>query len=166
MAITSQAKFLVRTFAKDISVKRMECEKADSFDDDCQLNGCVVCKVDEETDFLYRLTKSIRQPNREYDDLEEATKQFESCCSEGRKEPLILISNDKWIKSVTIITLELLRKALENFGVSSQWDTANLDKMIGLAEYAIETVVKKCSTQARFNFEVLDDTDEDSLELI
>ena len=104
-----QAKVFNRTHAKDICTKRMECEKPDSFENDCQLQGCRVCVIDDEVDLLHQMVVSLRSKDRDVGDAERAIEQLEICCNEGKTDPLILISNDKWIKSFTIIAMESLR---------------------------------------------------------
>ena len=104
-----QAKVFVRVQAKEISIKRMECEKPESFDNDCQLDGCKICLIDHEVNLLNDMTNAIRMKGREFDDLDLALSQLETCCNEGRREPLALISSEGLVRSVTILAMELLR---------------------------------------------------------
>ena len=87
----------------------MECEKVDSFDGECQLDECYICLVDDEVKLFESLTGQIRTGKRGHDDLDKAIEQLELCCNSGRKDPTVLISSEGWIRSFSIVAMELLR---------------------------------------------------------
>ena len=160
-----QMKVLARTMAKEVAVKRMECEKRDSMDGSCLLEGCEVCAIDICVERLDDELINFCGPKRGYDSLNKALSLFEDCCCKGKQNPLVLISNDRWPANVLKLSLELLRVQLETLGATGDLEVVDFFKLMSMLTYATEDIVGKNTILAKFNFEILNE-DEDKLEII
>ena len=109
LGISMQCKVFARTQAKDAVIRRMECEKDDDVDDDCQLERCKICLIDKKVQLLDEILRNLCNIRREEGDLDNAIDVFETCCVDGRSDPLVLISNKRWNACFTKISFELLR---------------------------------------------------------
>ena len=129
IGLTLQSRVFARANAKSGAIKRMDCEKTESIEGDCQLERCSICLIDSKIQLLddtLRIGSEIRilevnmmekwlpysnfcNNGREHDDLDKAIEIFESICNDGRKEPMVVVSNNRWVACFQKIAFELMR---------------------------------------------------------
>lgn len=104
-----QCRVYARTHARDAAIKRMDCEKDEALDGICLLERCGICLVDNKVKMLDNILTQMCSGNKDVDDLDKAIEIFESLCNDGKKEPIVLVSNGRWIACFNKIAFELLR---------------------------------------------------------
>ena len=109
IGITLQCRVYARTHAKDAAVRRMDCERDESLDGDCMLERCGICLVDNKVKMLDDILSQICTDGKSHDDLDKALELFESLCNDGRKDPIVIVSNGRWIACFNKIAFELMR---------------------------------------------------------
>ena len=152
--------------AREIVMKRMECERAESPSGNCELHDCIVCEIDDNVSGFEDAIKNLDNNQRDHRDLAAGFLWLEECCNKGRENPLVLISNKRWTACVTKISMESLRSTMEVYGATGSHDSEALNKTLAMVAYAIEDVVGKNTIVSRFNFEALELDDEKNLEMI
>ena len=166
IGLSMQMNVISRTKAREVIMKRMECEKSETADNKCELDNCNICEIDENVAELDEVVKNLCNANRDHKDLAAGCLWLEECCNKGRENPLVLISNKRWIACVNKITMELLRTMMEVYGTTGSLDSEVLNRTLAMVAYAIEDVVGKNTIVSKFNFEILDLENEEGLEMI
>ena len=61
--------------------------------------------------YYHRLTyiRNFCTKDREHDDLDKASEIFESICTDGKKDPIIVVSNKRFVACFQKISFELMR---------------------------------------------------------
>lgn len=166
VGLTMQMNVIGKAKAKEVVMKRMKCEREETADGKCELNDCTVCEIDENVEGLDEAIKDLCSAHRDHKDLAAGFLWLEECCNKGRENPLVLISNKRWIACVTKLAMELLRCTMEVYGATGSHDSEALNKLLAMVAYAFEDIVGKNTIVYKFNFETLELEDEKNLEMI
>ena len=108
------------------------------------------------------MPKFLTSPNRNFDALDKAIKLIEDCCLSAKVEPCLAITNPDWIPNIAKVMFELMRKALEIFGLTGELDLAKLHSLFANLDYLYEGLDKKKTNNIRFTFEIFDENPEES----
>ena len=110
-----QNRVYARTHARDVAIKRMDCEKDEALDGNCLLERCSICLIDNKVKMLDNILTQMCSSDKEIDDLDKAVEIFESVCNDGKKEPIVLLSNSRWVACFNMLAFELLRFVLNHY---------------------------------------------------
>ena len=157
----TKIKLLGRTLVMDSARARMSCGKSEG--EYCGLFECPVCAIDETTEYMHNSLKDLCSLNRDHDAVEKGIEAMENCCATAKKEPSVLMTNDKWINSTPKLMFELIRRAMEVYGTTGKQDTEGLQRVFNNLEYLYEGLARESRTlMPKYSFEVLNENSDDT----
>ena len=130
-----KAKVLGRAMSIERTKIAMNCGKTESMDNYCGLSECHICEIDSAVAELDEKLENFCSPNRNYLAVQNAREHIAKCCEVSRKEPVLLITHEKWPTSVSKILMEAMREALETYATTGKSEMENLHEIFMNLDY-------------------------------
>ena len=124
-----KAKVLGRALSIERTKIAMNCGKTESMDNYCGLSECNICEIDQAVENLDEKLTNFCSPRRNYSAFEEALIKADQCCDIASKEPVLLVTHEKWPISVSKILMEATRITLETYATTGKTDPECIQRM-------------------------------------
>ena len=158
-----KTKVFKKVFQHEKMRAELECGKYESLDGYCGIADCLICEVDDRINQLDLELKNFCSMNRIFDTLDRAMGLVEECCKLAREEPSLVVTNQKWVPIIAKVMFETMRQSLDVYGLTGEMDTTKLQEILANLDYLYDNLDKKKVGQARFSFEVLHESPEESM---
>ena len=161
-----KAKVLGRALSIERTKIVMNCGRTESMDNYCGLSECVICEIRSAVEKLDQKMDNFCSTRRDYLAVKETLDLAEKCCEIARREPTLLVTEEKWPTSVSKILMEAMRKMLETYATTGKTDVEDIHRMFRNLDFIYEGLTDKLKNE-KANFEILDeDKEEMALKLI